>query len=88
MIQKYQKVSPRRFNRIFPALAPCECHTEDFNTLYDVSVNFDDTKHLTQAVKVTCSICGASATFDVRRYKIALKDVANGFSARSKNTTK
>lgn len=88
MIQRYQKISPQRFNRVFHTLAPCDCHTEDFNTLYDVSVIFDDTKYLTESVKVICSICGSCATFDIRRYKISLEDVANGFNARSKNTTK
>lgn len=76
MLVGYKNVPPRRFNRVFPILAPCECHTEDGNTLYDVLIFANDKTSLVSSVKVTCSVCGSSATFDMRSYKKSLKDVA------------
>ena len=75
MVKDYQNVSPRRFNRIFPAFAPCDCHIEDFDTLYNVRVISNDKTSLVTSVIVKCISCGSNATLDATSYHINEGDV-------------
>lgn len=78
MLKSYPNISPRRFHRIFTTIAPCECHIEDFDTLYNVKIVFDDKTSLAKSVTINCSSCGSNATFDVAGYNKHKEDVVFG----------
>ena len=78
MVNDYQNISPRRFHRIFTTISPCDCHKEDFDTLYNVKIVFDDKNSIAKLATIRCSSCGSSATFDVTRYKKHKEEVTFG----------
>lgn len=76
MVVTYDNLSVRKFHKVIPILAPCECEREeDSSARYNVRIIGKDKTRLVTNVFIQCTSCKSEKLFDIAQEKRNINDI-------------